>query len=180
LFFAKAVPLSIMAIINTIYLKNADDIFIGILSQAIETYLPHIKIIDDDKDADLAITIDDHNSDMKIGSILDTIEAEIFNASKGKILTHGMYHLEWDTGQFSWADKKIILSDRERDVLAMLMKAGDDGCSRSDLLKKIWGYNPDIDTHALETHIYRLRQKLEDTPENPKYLITIEGGYRLD
>lgn len=56
---------------------------------------------------------------------------------------------------------KIQLTDKERMLLRYLVQSGADGISRADLLKSVWGYAEEVETHTLETHIYRLRQKLE-------------------
>jgi DNA-binding response OmpR family regulator len=51
---------------------------------------------------------------------------------------------------------------------------------RQVLLNEVWGYNSAVTTHTLETHIYRLRQKIEAAPSAPSLLLTVEGGYKLN
>jgi DNA-binding response OmpR family regulator len=51
--------------------------------------------------------------------------------------------------------------------------------SRETLLQEVWGYNSGVTTHTLETHIYRLRQKVEKDAGNPVLLVTDVGGYKL-
>lgn len=76
-------------------------------------------------------------------------------------------------------DEHAKLTDKEVQLLRILGEAGQAGLSRDDLLGKVWGYKEGLDTHTLETHIYRLRQKMEADPAAPILLLTIEGGYRL-
>jgi DNA-binding response OmpR family regulator len=74
---------------------------------------------------------------------------------------------------------KTTLTEKERNILVLLFEAGDEAVSREVMLEKIWNYAPDLETHTLETHIYRLRQKIEQDPAQPKILVTEEKGYRL-
>lgn len=74
----------------------------------------------------------------------------------------------------------IPLTDREVDILAYLIRHRAAPVSREELLKNVWQYQQGVDTHTLETHIYRLRQKMEASVESPQLLLTVEGGYTLN
>jgi len=74
---------------------------------------------------------------------------------------------------------KIRLTDKETSILKYLYRQGAKTISRDILLQEVWGYNNRVTTHTLETHIYRLRQKIERDPSNARLLVTEEGGYRL-
>lgn len=76
-------------------------------------------------------------------------------------------------------DKKIRLTEKETSILKFLFRAGAKVVSREVLLHEVWGYNAGVTTHTLETHIYRLRQKIERDPSNAKFLVTEPGGYKL-
>lgn len=73
----------------------------------------------------------------------------------------------------------IALTDKEVEILIYLYRAGGKIISRDVLLAEIWGYNAEVSTHTLETHIYRLRQKIETDPDVGSVLMTEPGGYRL-
>jgi DNA-binding response OmpR family regulator len=75
--------------------------------------------------------------------------------------------------------KKIRLTEKETAILKYLYRAPDRFAAREALLAEVWGYNAGVTTHTLETHIYRLRQKIELEPAQAKILITDAGGYRL-
>ncbi|MGF1453910.1 MAG: response regulator transcription factor [Alphaproteobacteria bacterium] len=76
-------------------------------------------------------------------------------------------------------DKKIRLTEKETAILKFLYRAGESMVSRDVLLHEVWGYNAEVTTHTLETHIYRLRQKIEPDPAKASLLVTESGGYRL-
>ena len=76
-------------------------------------------------------------------------------------------------------NKKIRLTDKETAILKYLYRAGDRVVGREVLLDEVWGYNANVTTHTLETHVYRLRQKIEPDPSNAQILVTEPGGYRL-
>ena len=76
-------------------------------------------------------------------------------------------------------EKKIRLTDKETAIVKFLYLAGERVVSRDDLLGEVWGYNADVTTHTLETHVYRLRQKIEREPSNADLLVTEPNGYRL-
>jgi DNA-binding response OmpR family regulator len=75
--------------------------------------------------------------------------------------------------------KKIRLTEKEAAILKYLYRVGNKTVSRETLLGEVWGYNAAVTTHTLETHIYRLRQKIETDPAHTRLLITEPGGYRL-
>ncbi len=74
---------------------------------------------------------------------------------------------------------KVRLTEKETAILKFLYRAGDAVVSRDTLLHEVWGYNAGVTTHTLETHIYRLRQKIEREPSRAELLLTESGGYRL-
>ncbi len=76
-------------------------------------------------------------------------------------------------------DKKIRLTEKETNILKFLYRSTDGVVPRDILLHEVWGYNAGVTTHTLETHIYRLRQKIEPEPGNARLLVTESGGYRL-
>ena len=75
--------------------------------------------------------------------------------------------------------KRLRLTDKEASILKYLYRAGEKAVAREVLLAEVWGYNAGVTTHTLETHVYRLRQKIEPDPAHAKLLVTEGGGYRL-
>ncbi|GAB4576307.1 MAG: response regulator transcription factor [Rhodothalassiaceae bacterium] len=75
---------------------------------------------------------------------------------------------------------KVRLTEKETSILKYLYRANGKAVSREELLNEVWGYNAGVTTHTLETHVYRLRQKMEEDPSESKLLLTEPGGYRLN
>lgn len=89
---------------------------------------------------------------------------------------------ELNPNRKSLMDKKgneLKLTDKEVDILNFLNLAGGEPVSREKLLRDVWHYNEGVTTHTLETHIYRLRQKLSTIIGDEEVLFTDDGGYRL-
>ena len=75
-------------------------------------------------------------------------------------------------------EKKIRLTEKETNIPKFIYRSGDT-VARETFLHEGWVYDPAVTTHALETHIYRLRQKIENNPGQAQILVTESGGYRL-
>lgn len=73
----------------------------------------------------------------------------------------------------------IKLTEKEVAIIKYLYKSQDRIVTKNDLLQDVWGYAPDVTTHTIETHVYRLRQKVEHEDADAQLIITLEGGYRL-
>lgn len=126
-----------------------------------------------------------HNSEQKqfktpvrLGKILDFI-AEATNVEKRPQTIH-FEKATLDTHSFVFTtekNKKISLTEKEADLLIHLHENKGKIISREDLLKTVWNYAEDVETHTLETHIYRLRKKIEKKPSEPAILKTADNGY---
>lgn len=76
-------------------------------------------------------------------------------------------------------NRKTHLTEKEVGILKFLYRADDKPVPKKVLLHEVWGYNSEVSTHTLETHVYRLRQKIEPDPSSAQLLLTEGGGYRL-
>ncbi len=74
---------------------------------------------------------------------------------------------------------RIRLTEKETSILKYLYRSGSSVVGRETLLAEVFGYSAGVTTHTVETHMYRLRQKIESDPSDPKILMTKPGGYQL-
>jgi DNA-binding response OmpR family regulator len=120
----------------------------------------------------------------RLGELLARLRAQLrnFENSGDAVFTIGPYQFKPAAKQLlvQLDNRRIRLTEKEVAVLKFLYRAGAKPTSRSILLHEVWGYNAAVSTHTLETHIYRLRQKIEPDPNRATILLTEGGGYRLD
>ncbi|HQT62915.1 MAG: DNA-binding response regulator [Acidocella sp. 20-57-95] len=120
----------------------------------------------------------------RVNELLARLRAQLrsFENSDDAVFTIGPYVFRPAVKQLlePVKNKRIRLTDKEAAILKFLYRAEGKPVARQVLLNEVWGYNAAVTTHTLETHVYRLRQKIEPDPAVAKLLLTEGGGYRLD
>jgi DNA-binding response OmpR family regulator len=148
---------------------------------------PILMLTAQDSDADTVLGFDSGANDyvtkpFRFAVLLARIRAHLrqFESSDDATFRIGQYtfqpsskHLINDKGS------KLRLTEKETAILRYLYRAGQNVVTREVLLREVWGYNSNVTTHTLETHIYRLRQKIERDPAHAQMLVTEAGGYKL-
>ncbi|WOI55532.1 response regulator transcription factor [Palleronia sp. LCG004] len=148
---------------------------------------PIVMLTGQDSDADTILGLDAGANDyitkpFKFPVLLARIRAQLrqHEQSEDAVFSLGPYSFRPAQKMLvDEADKKIRLTEKETNILKFLYRATDGVVARDVLLHEVWGYNAGVTTHTLETHIYRLRQKIEPDPSNARILVTEQGGYRL-
>ncbi|RYJ02998.1 MAG: response regulator transcription factor [Acetobacteraceae bacterium] len=119
----------------------------------------------------------------RMPEVLARVRAQlrIFDNSEDAVFTVGPYMFRPSVRLLQEAarNRKVRLTDKECSILKFLYRAGGKPVPRQILLNEVWGYNSAVTTHTLETHVYRLRQKIEPDPTNARLLLTETGGYKL-
>ena len=151
--------------------------------------IPVIMLTGADTDADTILGLESGANDyvvkpFKFGVLLARIRAQLrqHEQSEDAIFMIGPYTFKPSAKLLIQEDggQKVRLTEKETAILKYLYRIGEKAVSRDQLLGEVWGYNAGVTTHTLETHVYRLRQKIEEDPSNAKILLTKPGGYLLD
>ena len=151
--------------------------------------MPIIMLTGSDDEADVVRGLDAGANDyiakpFRLAELLARLRAQlrIFENSEDAVFTIGPYTFRPSAKllQEPLKNRRIRLTEKEAAILKFLYRAGERPVARQVLLNEVWGYNAAVTTHTLETHIYRLRQKIEPDPSNARLLVTEGGGYRLD
>ena len=151
--------------------------------------MPIIMLTGSDDEADIVRGLDAGANDyvakpFRIAELLARLRAQmrLFENSEDAVFSIGPYTFRPSAKllQEPLKNRRIRLTEKETAILKFLYRAGTRPVPRQVLLNEGWGYNAAVTTHTLETHIYRLRQKIEPDPANATLLITEGGGYRLN
>lgn len=148
---------------------------------------PIIMLTAQDSDADMILGLESGANDyvtkpFRFAVLLARIRAQLrqHEQSEDAVFTIGPYSFKPSAKSLIDKDEqKIRLTEKETAILKYLYRTGEKVVGRDVLLHEVWGYNAGVTTHTLETHIYRLRQKIERDPSNAELLITETGGYKL-
>jgi DNA-binding response OmpR family regulator len=148
---------------------------------------PVMMLTGQDSDADSILGLESGANDyvtkpFKFSVLLARVRAHLrsFESSEDATFQLGPYEFHPAMKLLVTGDgRKLRLTEKETNILKYLQRAGGRPVPRDELLSEVWGYNAAVTTHTLETHVYRLRQKIEPDPGEARILITEPGGYRL-
>jgi len=148
---------------------------------------PIVMLTGNDSDADMILGLDSGANDyitkpFKFAVLLARIRAQLrqHEQSEDAVFTIGQYSFKPASKMLiDEKGSKVRLTEKETSILKYLYRAGEKVVTRDVLLQEVWGYNSGVTTHTLETHVYRLRQKVEKDAANPSILVTDAGGYKL-
>jgi DNA-binding response OmpR family regulator len=150
--------------------------------------MPIIMLTGSDAETDVVRGLDSGANDyiakpFRLNELLARLRAQlrIFENSEDAVFSIGPYTFRPSAKllQDPAKNRRIRLTEKEAAILKFLYRAGTRAVARQVLLNEVWGYNAAVTTHTLETHIYRLRQKIESNPSVARLLATEDGGYRL-
>ena len=148
---------------------------------------PIIMLTGNDSDADQILGLDAGANGIvpnpfKFAVLLARIRAQLRQHEQSEDAVFTIGHYTFKPASKLLVDEKgskIRLTEKETSILKFLYRSGEKVITRDVLLHEVWGYNAGVTTHTLETHIYRLRQKIEKDPSNAELLVTETGGYKL-
>jgi len=150
--------------------------------------MPILMLTGADSDAEEILGLESGANDyitkpFKVGVLLARIRGQLrqHEQSEDAVFTIGPYSFRpaQKIMVHKETEKKVRLTEKETSILKYLFRAGDKAVGRDTLLHEVWGYNAGVTTHTLETHVYRLRQKIEPVPSEATLLVTEPGGYKL-
>jgi DNA-binding response OmpR family regulator len=148
---------------------------------------PIIMLTGHDTDSDTILGLESGANDyvtkpFRFAVLLARVRAQLRQHENSEDVTLNVGPYVFKPSQKLLVDKKgskLRLTEKETAIIKYLYRAGDKVVTRDILLEEVWGYNSGVTTHTLETHVYRLRQKIERDPSNAEILVTESGGYKL-
>ena len=148
---------------------------------------PIIMLTGHDTDSDTILGLESGANDyvtkpFRFAVLLARIRAQLRQHEQSEDATFSVGPYTFKPSQKLLVDQrggKVRLTEKEAAIIKYLYRADQKVVTRDVLLEEVWGYNSGVTTHTLETHVYRLRQKIERDPSNAEILVTESGGYKL-
>ncbi len=149
--------------------------------------VPIVMLTGQDSDSDAILGLDSGANDyvtkpFRFAVLLARVRAQLRSFEQNEDATFQIGPYEFQPAMKvlrEGENRRIRLTEKETNILKYLYRAEGKTVPRDELLSEVWGYNANVTTHTLETHVYRLRQKIEPDPSNSRILLTDSGGYRL-
>jgi DNA-binding response OmpR family regulator len=163
----------------------SDPLFDGLKAkeESISAQIGHDIVFERGKNAPSSILINGAafllQTPVRLGIVIDTLRKNLVGGGRGKEVILGAYLLRPRDLILEQGSQIVEITEKELDILLCVFDRPDHHIAKEDLLKSVWGYGDNIETHTLETHIYRLRQKIEQDPSVPSFLVTTDEGYQL-
>ena len=169
-------------ILNELFSKNFKIIFCGKKEYEkldLNNVNNYLIIVDDDYQFNNQLIIE--KFPLKIENILELINITFLkkNFKKQSEIKIGTYVLNLNSREINCGDKNIFLTERESNLIIFL-KNSSKPMNISELQKKVWGYASSLETHTVETHIYRLRKKIKETFGDEQFIISTQNGYIIN
>lgn len=156
----------------------------SVQSESDELASVHMRVGDVSDSGPAVLENDCFSRPLRIGALLDRVQKHHLDLTShipADFIPIGPFTLNVVSSRLidDQTKNEIRLTEKEKNILVYLARHKTDVIGRQALLDEVWGYAETVETHTLETHIYRLRQKIEVDPTDPKVLLTDDQGYRL-
>jgi hypothetical protein len=121
------------------------------------------------------------NFPLNIKKILELININLLknNYKLQSQIKIGLYSLNLNSKEISLDNQKLFLTERETNLI-LFLKNSENPVNINQLQKKVWGHISDLETHTVETHIYRLRKKIKEKFDDSKFIISTQNGYTIN
>ncbi len=165
--------------VQSITIVEGDKVVQGALERLLRSEFPGLELVFSVDQAAAPGVFMLSDAPFRAGLLLDQVRRYVRSAGRTPVC-FGPYVLDSASGVLSEGEsQKARLTEKEIAILELLMAAGGASVAREKLLAEVWGYGDNIETHTLETHMYRLRQKIEEDASAPRWIVTREDGYAL-
>ena len=154
-----------------LYAENIDFDF-----QKFENYL----VITSNKIQELKNQLVFNNFPVNLNAFIENVSIAFLKQeySSNSRISVGNYELDLNSRVLSFNKKNLDLTEMEANLILFLKKSNEPETVKN-LQKKVWGHMPDLETHTVETHVYRLRKKIKDKFQDNNFIKSFRNGYQI-